>query len=218
MTSNSAPSALASSRANPMNFRPKTWEMFGKYLGDENRNLNIGCGKSPEPGFQNLDRIWSKGVDLVVDLEDPQQLHDVTSRGWYDCILASHVLEHVTNLIPLLRELHRALKVGGHLIAIVPHASSDAAWEDPTHVRAFTETSFYYWNKDLYDKPDHAGYYSSPVDFRFEVVETRLVPFEDVEQMLRTLTGGDSATAMEFGRRFLRNAIREVQAVLRKVE
>jgi hypothetical protein len=38
-----------------------------------------------------------------------------------DAILASHVLEHIANYQQVLREWHRVLRVGGHLVILVPH-------------------------------------------------------------------------------------------------
>ena len=228
MKLNSALNAQESSggrRWSKLDFNPQTWKLFGPYLGGV--NLNLGCGRNLEPGFINLDRVAGPGVDVVLDLERldldkyfPYGVRQRTNLGEtasYDCVLASHVLEHISSLIWVMREIHRVLRPGGFLIAITPHASSDDAWEDPTHVRAFTEKSWMYWDRRLYERDGHHGSYPSPVDFIFEIDKVQLVPREDViEEMAQHGLTGEAA--LRFGHRFLRNVIREVHAVLRKVE
>jgi SAM-dependent methyltransferase len=194
-------------------FSPHTSQLFGSYLGGT--NLNLGCGRNTEIGFINIDRVAGPKVDRVVDLEEgklPQR------DGSVDCILASHVLEHITNLIPLMRECHRVLKPGGYLIAIVPHAGSDDAWEDPTHVRAFTENSWMYWDRRLYARDGHHGSYPSPVDFILEIEKIIIVPRADVVEEMKSAGIEDAEAAVRFGHRFLRNVVREVHAILKKVE
>lgn len=110
----------------------------------EAKCLNLGCGENILPSapgltWVNLDREPREGVDLAHDLE-------VTplpcSEGEFDFILASHVLEHVVNYIPLMHELHRILKPGGTLVVKVPEFPCRAAVADPTHVRYFVPESF----------------------------------------------------------------------------
>lgn len=214
----------STAKVDQLKFNPQTYRAFGRYLGSV--NLNIGCGRNIEPGFYNLDRVEGSNVDLVCNLEMVEflgipNLGDGKTRlpgGGVDCILASHVLEHISNLIPVMREFHRILRPGGHLIAITPHASSDDAWEDPTHVRAFTENSWMYWDRRLYERDGHHGSYPSPVDFIFETEQVTLVPQADVMEELARGGITDHEEGLRFGRRFLRNVVREVHAVLRKVE
>ena len=44
---------------------------------------------------------------------------------------------------------YRVLKPGGTATIIVPDGRSQAAWQDPTHQRAFVPRSALYWNQDL---------------------------------------------------------------------
>lgn len=89
----------------------------------------------------NHDREARKGVDVAHDLErTPLPWAD----GEFDLILASHVLEHVVNYLPLLRDLHRILKPGGILVVKVPEFPCRAAVADPTHVRYFVPESFFH--------------------------------------------------------------------------
>jgi SAM-dependent methyltransferase len=201
---------------------------FGPYMGPAGATrLNLGCGRAPEPGFVNVDKRGGAGADVVFDLEACGYDAQIPLPGnggpenpfpddSVDAILASHVLEHIWQLIPLMRELHRVLKVGGHLCIVVPYASSDDAVEDPTHVRFFTERSFMYFDKRLYEKPDHAGSYPSDIDFAFDVVKTTLVPYPDLQLGAGGIVGQQAE--LQVKKRFMRNVIREIHAVLQKVE
>jgi SAM-dependent methyltransferase len=178
--------------------------------------VNLGCGSEPESGFLSVDRVLGCGADLAFDLEDCARGTPLPfADGTVDVVLASHVLEHITGLVPLMREIHRALKPGGHLCVVSPYVSSDDAWEDPTHVRAFTELSFHYFNEKLYSKPGHAGHYPSEIDFTLNVVSTTLVPFADLVDPLSPNRIGSQAE-MAIKKRFMRNIIKEMQVVLSK--
>lgn len=215
---------LVLSPASDVSDRIRTF--FGPYMGPAgSTRLNLGCGRSPEVGFVNLDRRGGAGADVVFDLEACgyalEQLPmpgagEPFPDGSVDAVLASHVLEHVTNLIPLMRELHRVLKPGGHLCIVVPYASSDDAVEDPTHVRYFTERSFMYFDQALYEKPDHAGSYPSDIDFTFNVVKTTLIPYPDLQLGADGIVGQQAE--LQVKKRFMRNVIREIHAVLQKGE
>lgn len=120
--------------------------------------LNIGSGHSRLDGFTNLDRSSTVGADIVFDLEDchfgvsiPLETDSVEE------FLASHVFEHITNLLPVVQELHRIAKPGAKLIARVPYGSSDIAFEDPTHRRQFFLNSFSYFGQPAYAWMDY-GY------------------------------------------------------------
>lgn len=39
----------------------------------------------------------------------------------FDYVYSSHVLEHIESRANVIREWHRVLKVGGHLVIVVPH-------------------------------------------------------------------------------------------------
>lgn len=206
----------------------KAINTFGKYVGTI--NLNVGCGHSLEEGFINLDRRPVKGAfrwdmeELPLIAGGTDVLHEVGPKGIQaksdsvDCILASHVLEHIVGLIPLMREFHRVLKPGGHLIIVSPYASSDDAWEDPTHVRAFTEKTWAYFDKRLYQKEGHAGSYESDVDFTFEAVEVGLIPSQWAQQTADNLARQGHLNALEHMKMVNRNVIKEMIAVLRKVD
>jgi len=96
--------------------------------------LDIGCGTHKTPGATGLDTRAFPGVDIVADLESALPVESSA----YDVVFANQVLEHVTNLIGLVHEIHRILKPGGKFIAHVPYFRSGWAHCDLTHVRSFT--------------------------------------------------------------------------------
>ena len=71
--------------------------------------------------------------------------------------LASHILEYIHYILPVMQELHRVAKPGAKLLARVPYGSSDIAFEDPTHCRQFFLNSFSYFGQPAYARADY-GY------------------------------------------------------------
>ena len=138
---------------------------------DFTKRLNIGCGEKPLPGFVNLDKKAGNGVDVGYDLEwlkgeiiDPQTGWPVKTGAklpfpddHFDLIVGSHVLEHITNILPLMQDLHRVAKPGAKAVFAVPFGGCDAAFEDPTHVRFFFLKSFLYFSQEMYGAADY-GY------------------------------------------------------------
>jgi predicted SAM-dependent methyltransferase len=80
--------------------------------------LEIGCGASRKPGFITSD--LSLGTDFPFDLRLGLPFPDAS----LDFIYSEHVLEHLTfsDIMPLLRDCHRALKPAGVLSVVVPNA------------------------------------------------------------------------------------------------
>jgi SAM-dependent methyltransferase len=112
------------------------------------KKLNLGSGTDIKKGYLNIDFLKIKGVDVVHNLNKyPYPFKDDT----FDEIYASHVLEHLDDLIKAMAELKRISKRGAKIIIRVPHFSCGVSYRDPTHKRLFsyftfdyfTETSFY---------------------------------------------------------------------------
>lgn len=119
--------------------------------------LHLGCGKTILPDWINVDCVSSPGVDLVFDLDkcstNPLPLPDNSIEE----ILASHLLEHIVNPLPMLQELYRVAKPEAKLTFFLPYGSSDDAFEDPTHVRPYFLNSFGYFSQPYYWRADY-GY------------------------------------------------------------
>lgn len=139
--------------------------------------LNIGCGKKKIEGYINID--CQDSADVVLDLEKAVLPYDDNS---VDLILASHVFEHIHNLIPLVNECYRVLKSGGVLNVAVPNVAFMEAFQDPTHCRFFTEFTWRYWIKDdFYFEECGKGYGITP----FTAMAQSLQDFQMITQLTK---------------------------------
>jgi len=115
----------------------------------------IGSGKMYDSRVLNvdIDRRWHP--DIVADISDPglfdsefvSRRHGAVRlvRGWFDNIVASHVLEHIPDLVQAMTNCLNLLTEGGTFRIVVPYDLSYGAWQDPTHVHAFNERSWLYY-------------------------------------------------------------------------
>jgi len=105
--------------------------------------LNLGCGTRMLPEHVNVDRAAKYRPDVVSDIRRPLPFAAQSLDG----VVASHILEHIgPEYLDVMREIHRVCKPGAAVEVIVPLYSSPKAWADPTHVRAFSPTSFAYFD------------------------------------------------------------------------
>jgi SAM-dependent methyltransferase len=109
--------------------------------------VNLGCGHDYLNGWVNVDYSPEVKTDICMDL-DSKTIKIPLNDCSVDLVFASHILEHIRELIPLKKELARIMAPGAKLIIIVPYYTSMDAWGDDTHVRAFSEHSFFplYWD------------------------------------------------------------------------
>lgn len=109
--------------------------------------VNLGCGYDYLQGWINIDNSNDVRSDIKMSLDHPAVKIPLRDNS-VDLVLASHIFEHIRELVPLKRELARIMSPGGKLIVLVPHYLSMDAWGDDTHVRAFSEHSFFpmYWD------------------------------------------------------------------------
>lgn len=119
--------------------------------------LHLGCGRNVLAGWTNLDTHPLPGVDVVFDLDQCRSTALPFPDDTVDEMLASHVIEHLTQPLPFMQELHRIAKPGASAIFRVPYGSSDDAYEDPTHVRPYFMKSFGYFAQPFYWRADY-GY------------------------------------------------------------
>lgn len=110
------------------------------------KRLNLGCGRYPKAGFVNVDIRDEPQVDVVHNLSVlPYPFEDAS----FDEIEADHLLEHLTDVFGVMRELHRILKPGGRLTLRVPHFSRGFTHSE--HARGFDAGFPYYFNPDWVD-------------------------------------------------------------------
>ena len=112
------------------------------------RKINIGSGADRLPGFLNIDIDEATGADIVRDIEKGLPFDDAS----VDEIHCAHTLEHIKDLMFVLREFYRVSKPGAKITIVVP--LMDAS--DITHVRFFTKDTFrtlveeQYWKSPYY--------------------------------------------------------------------
>lgn len=70
----------------------------------------------------------SPGIQFIADTVN---LAPIPDRK-YDCVLASHCLEHVANPLLALSEWKRVLNVEGLLVLVLPHKDGTFDWRRPT--------------------------------------------------------------------------------------
>jgi SAM-dependent methyltransferase len=118
-----------------------TWDLLA--LPDERLHVvEIGCGATKQVSDAiGVDREAMPGVDIVADIESGLPFASAST----DHVFAIHVLEHLTDLLGVMRELHRILRPTGVLHVLTPHWRSVNAVADPTHCRLMDVQTFEYF-------------------------------------------------------------------------
>ena len=127
--------------------------------------LDVGCGRAKTPGAVGIDREPHPEVDVVHDLDAfPYPF----PAGAFDRIVMRHCLEHLQDVVRVIRELHRIAAPGATVDIEVPHFSSCDAYTDVTHRHFFGYRSFdYFTGHGLHDTHRYGGGW-------FEIAERRL--------------------------------------------
>lgn len=117
--------------------------------------LDLACGQNKHADFTGVDIAPGEQVDIVWDLEVyPWQPFADNS---VEEIVCNHYIEHVGDLMKFMNEIHRICKDGAKITFTAPYYTSIRAWQDPTHKRAISEATFYYFTKEWrsINKLDH---------------------------------------------------------------
>lgn len=134
------------------------------FSGDGPVRLSLACGDRKPEGFYGVDIAKTDNVDFVQDLmKFPWSQFPDNS---VDEIEISHFVEHIPHgngfhdpFFQFFDEIYRILKPAefdpnnpniattGIVSIVSPYYSSVRAWWDPTHLRAISEQSFLYLNK-----------------------------------------------------------------------
>jgi SAM-dependent methyltransferase len=117
--------------------------------------LNLGSGKDWREDYFNVDFDPYWEPDAVLDFSQPLPIGKpietqrfgtiVLENNSFDEIISNDVLEHIPSLMTAMSSCLNLLKVGGLFRIGVPYDLSWGAWQDPTHVRAFNERSWFYY-------------------------------------------------------------------------
>ena len=146
---------------------------------------DLACGDRKQEGFLGVEIEKTKSADIVANiLEFPWKFAKDNS---VDELYTSHFIEHIpmcywnkgndythvikdANSVELfekfIEECHRVLKPGGKLTIVAPYYSSMRAWQDPTHRRAISDATFYYFDRN-WRKANLLEHCHADVDFEF---------------------------------------------------
>lgn len=111
------------------------------------KKLNMGCGKDIREGYINLDSVKLPGIDVIHDLNKlPYPFKD----NEFDEVYCFHILEHLDDLVKVMKELKRICKNNAKIIIRVPHFSCGVSYRDPTHKRLFSYFTFDYFTDECH--------------------------------------------------------------------
>ena len=119
--------------------------------------LDLGGRFNCPPNYTSVDK---KDSDIVCDLNKPWPFED-SSVG---VIRAFDVVEHLDDIVFIMREIHRVLMPGGYVFISVPSSDGRGAFQDPTHKLFLNQNSFYY-----YTRAEQAQYIDN-TDIRFKPI------------------------------------------------
>ena len=131
------------------------------------RILDVGCGINKYPGSIGVDVNPNTRADVLCDLDRfPYPFRD----GSFDGLRATHVIEHVQDVVRTMEEFHRLVRDGGSVYIATPHYTDFSSFCDPTHRWHLNTFSFRYFGED------HGGYsYYSGARFRETKVRVKLL-------------------------------------------
>ncbi|MEK6843252.1 MAG: hypothetical protein AABY04_02085 [Candidatus Micrarchaeota archaeon] len=127
--------------------------------------LNLGSGITKQKeGWVNLDIIKSEGVDVIHDLN---KFPYPFKTGSVEKVNAEHIIEHLPDIIAIMKELHRICKNGALIRIKVPYFRHQNCYDEPTHVHFFTERSFRFFTE--LEPNNYCG-----ITGKFELMESKL--------------------------------------------
>jgi SAM-dependent methyltransferase len=119
---------------------------------DERLKLNLGSGKRYDAEAVNLDITSDTRPDVVHNLEQiPWPFPD----NRFTRVEAFDVIEHLSDPLAAMGEIHRITKPGGRVQIALPHFSSSNAFTDLTH-----RSYFGYFSFDYVTGEHHHDYYT----------------------------------------------------------
>ena len=131
------------------------------------RILDVGCGINKKPGAIGIDRNPASRADVIADLDHfPWPFRDSS----FDALYASHVIEHVADVIKSMEEFNRLVRAGGEIVIITPHYTDFSSFCDPTHRWHLNSFSLRYFGEN------HGGFgYYSNARFAESSVRVKLL-------------------------------------------
>lgn len=130
------------------------------------RIANLGAGRDWMEGAVNID-FFAENADVRHDLNVvPYPFADDS----FDEIFAMNIIEHLDDVVGVMREIHR-IGVDGCVVNIrVPHFRSACLYEDVTHKHGFAWKSFDIFLED-------GAVYGEYAEFRYEILSRSYTPY-----------------------------------------
>src|SRR3989338_5123912 len=127
--------------------------------------LDVGCGDARDSRATcGIDVRAYHGVNVVHDLERfPWPL----SENRFDRGILRDVMEHLSDVVRTMEELHRICAPGGRIEIWTPHYSPPNSFHDTTHKHHFSFGSFDYFTGDRA--------YPRYLNCQFRMAEKRLI-------------------------------------------
>src|SRR6188472_1217200 len=170
------------------------------------RTLEIGAGRGAHLAYEDLEQQEYHAVELVPELADAigerfpsveTIVGDCQARlpfedGFFDRVLAIHVLEHLPNLPGALDEVRRLLAPDGRFVAVIPCEGGFGY----SLARRFTSKRLFERefgrDYDWFIRFEHINLpweIEGELEKRFEVVETRYFPLRIPSVRLNLIIG-----------------------------
>ena len=117
---------------------------LSKNKGKKDLKINVGCGESGKEGWENVDAVYSVGVNNLWDCARSLPFDNNSAK----IIYSEHFIEHVDfyeDAPQLFKDMHRILIPGGLLRIIVPCAQKyveaymQPGWDALAKVRPLSE-------------------------------------------------------------------------------
>jgi len=183
--------------------------------------LNMGSGLNPVPGFLNVDKVESAGVDAIVDLEAiPWPWQDNAAEA----VVFYHSLEHMGaspgRFIAMMKELYRICAPGARIQIDVPHHRHDNFYGDPTHVRVITPDLLNLFSKRRCREYAARGCANTPLalyhDVDFEVVSVEATLEEPWASKVKKGEMTEKHVARDA--RVYNNVVRELRIIMEAIK
>jgi len=113
-----------------------------KMFAGEFVRIDLGCGACTPPGFIGVDRFPLASVQVQADMD---RLPLPFSDNCADLILAFHSLEHVADLLAVMREIWRIGKPGCQVCIVAPYGATSLNQANPYHKQTFNEHTPRFW-------------------------------------------------------------------------